>query len=193
MSSHAKTCLKSEYKCFSDAKVCQFFFFFFLNLALKNKSQWFLCLECFKTRPWRLLNQTEMKIVRREPNLCNPILADSQRFETLEGYSVFHRWLSAAAYTHTYYKLLHIAVVTRRSRERFLPALKENPAYSYLILKVLYAYPQLPAFTLSLFSGYDHMTVLNAHRWSCFKKLFHLISLTWQGLNSSQRRQAPLA
>lgn len=27
VSSHAKTCLKSEYKCFSDAKVCQFYFF----------------------------------------------------------------------------------------------------------------------------------------------------------------------
>lgn len=118
--------------------------FIFLNVALRNKSQRFLCSECFKSRPWRLLNQTEMKIIRREPNLCNPILAFSHRFETLEGYSVFHRWLCAAAHTHTYYKLLHIAVVTRRSRERFLPALKENPAHSYLILKFPYAPPNPP-------------------------------------------------
>lgn len=100
------------------------------KFALKSKSQWLLCLECFKTRFWRLLNQTEMKIVRREPNLCNPILAFSRRFETLEGYSIFHRRLFAATHTHTYYKLLHIAVVTRRSREQFLLALKENPTYS---------------------------------------------------------------
>lgn len=126
VSSHAKMCLKSEYKCFSGAKVCPIFFFFKRCI----EEQWILCLECFKTQSWRLLNQTEKKIVRREPNLCNPILAFSWRFEMLEGYSVFHRRLSAAAHTHTYYKLLHIAVVTRRSRERFHPALKENPTYS---------------------------------------------------------------
>lgn len=53
--------------------------------------------------------------------------------------------------------------------------------------------PPSPAFTLGLFSGYDRMMVLSAHRRSCLKKLFHLISLTCQGFNSSQRRRAPLA
>lgn len=53
--------------------------------------------------------------------------------------------------------------------------------------------PNTPTFKLSLFSGYDRMMVLSTHRWSCFKKLFHLISLTCQGLNWSQRRRAPLA
>lgn len=83
-----------------------------------------------------------------KPNLCNPILAFSRIFETLEGYFVFRRGLAAAAHTHTYYKLLHIAVVTRRSWERFLPTVPPpknllityNP--EYLILKGLFGPPQ---------------------------------------------------
>lgn len=65
------------------------FFFFFWTLhrgANPNKSR---ARGCFQKWTWHLLNQIEIKIVKYEPNLCNPLVVFSQIFELLEGCSVF--------------------------------------------------------------------------------------------------------
>lgn len=152
------------------------FFFSFLNSALKNKLQWLLCLECFKTQSWRLLNQTEMKIVRPKPNLSNPILAFLQRFETLEGYSVFHRRLSTAAHTHTHTNCYILPWLPVEAEKDFTQHSKKillipyNP--KYLILKCLYGYPALGIldFTLHTIFRCELRKELRflTHRWSCF-------------------------
>lgn len=165
--------------------------FSFLNSALKSKPQWLLCLECFKTQPWRLLNQTEMKIVRRKPNLSNPILAFLRRFETLEGYSVFHRRLSSAAHTHTHTNCYILP---------WLPveAEKDFTQHSKKILLIPYN-PEYLSLWLPRFGHFGlHTEFIFRYEWrkewSCFEKLFHLISSTWQAsLNSAQRRRAPVA
>lgn len=100
-----------------------------------------------------------MKIVRRKPNLSNPILAFLQRFETLEGYSVFHRRLSTAAHTHTHTNCYILPWLPVEAEKDFTQHSKKillipyNP--KYLILKFLYGYPAsgILDFTVSLFSG----------------------------------------
>lgn len=188
-------CLKTEYKCFRDASF--FLFFLFQKSALKSKHQWLLCLECFKTGPWRLLNQTEMKIVRRKPNLSNPILAFLWRFETLEGYSVFHRRLSTAAhiqiatYCRGYQKKLKRILPSTLRKSYLFPTIQNT--WFYGVFMVTPASGMLD-FILTWFSGKYRMKVLNTTRWSCFERLFYLISSIWQmGLNSAQHRWAPVA
>lgn len=80
-------------------EACQISFF---NSASRSEPKRVRSAECLKKWTWHLLNQIEIKIVKRKPNLRNLLLAFAQRFVLLEGYSVFHRQLSIASHTHAH-------------------------------------------------------------------------------------------